>query len=93
MAAGGTTCPADELPLASLFIRAACAQILILENVRFHPEETKNDSEFSKQVLRCAAMTVCHDLPLLWLSCSQNASFSCAVESATNLQPQASQGR
>ena len=38
--------------------QSLCAQILILENVRFHKEETKNDPEFSKQVpatLRCAA--------------------------------------
>ena len=36
---------------------AARWQILILENVRFHPEETKNDPEFAKKV--CHAVPIC----------------------------------
>ena len=31
-------------------LSCTCLQVLVLENVRFHKEETKNDPEFAKQV-------------------------------------------
>jgi phosphoglycerate kinase len=33
-------------------------EVLLLENLRFHPEEEKNDPEFSKQLARLADVYV-----------------------------------
>ena len=36
----------------------ACGEILLLENVRFHAEETKNDAEFAKELASMAELYV-----------------------------------
>ena len=36
--------------MAGLIISAADLQVLLLENVRFHKQEEKNDPEFAQQV-------------------------------------------
>ena len=38
----------------------ACGEVLLLENVRFHAEETKNDAEFAKELASMAELYV-HD--------------------------------
>ena len=44
----GGACGGWERPLTSAPLRLR--QVLVLENVRFYKEETKNDPEFSKKV-------------------------------------------